>query len=84
MRRVILVVVLCLPLLLRGQQPTDAAPAPPNGVARAFLSFGPPYGGWLLMAFDSIPANRYDFRPTPAQQSIGQIAQHLETANYGL
>ena len=36
------------------------------------------------MAFDSIPASQYGFRPTPVQQSIGFIAQHLETANYGL
>lgn len=42
------------------------------------------YGNWLVQAFDSIPATRYDFRPTPAQQSIGYIAQHLEGANYGL
>ena len=36
------------------------------------------------MAFDSIPASQYAFSPTPVQQSIGFIAQHLETANYGL
>lgn len=36
------------------------------------------------MAFDSIPASQYGFRPTPVQQSIGFIAQHLETANYEL
>ena len=36
------------------------------------------------MAFDSIPASQYGFRPTPAQQSIGHIAQHLEDANYQL
>lgn len=42
------------------------------------------YGGWIVAAFDSIPANRYDYRPTPVQQSVGHIAQHLETANYQL
>ena len=84
MRRVMMLAMLSAPLLLRAQQPTGTASNQPNGVARTFLSFGPPYGGWLLMAFDSIPANRYDFRPTPAQQSIGHIAQHLETANYAL
>ena len=55
-----------------------------NGVARTFLNFGQPYGYWLLVAFDSIPASKYGFRPTPVQQSVGFIAQHLETANYGL
>ena len=57
---------------------------PPNGIARTFLSFGQPYGGWLLVAFDSIPASQYGFHPTAVQQSIGFIAQHLETANYEL
>ncbi len=28
--------------------------------------------------------DRYGFRPTPVQQSVGYIAQHLENANYGL
>ncbi len=84
MRRVMMVAMLCVPISLGAQQPLGTAPARPNGVARTFLSFGQPYGGWLMMAFDSIPGNRYDFRPTPVQQSIGQIAQHLETANYSL
>ena len=73
----------CFPVILTAQQsPTGAAQS--NGVARTFLSFGRPYGGWLLLAFDSIPASQYGFRPTPVQQSIGFIAQHLETANYEL
>jgi uncharacterized damage-inducible protein DinB len=42
------------------------------------------YGGWLVAAFDSIPASKFAFRPTPPQQSIGHIAQHLEAANYSL
>lgn len=42
------------------------------------------YGRWLLAAFDSIPAAQYGFRPTPAQQTVGHIAQHLEQANYEL
>lgn len=36
------------------------------------------------MALDSIPQKDYGFRPTPPQQSIGFIAQHLEAGNYGL
>ena len=37
-----------------------------------------------MAAFDSIPADRYGYKPTPAQQSVGYIAQHLEDANYVL
>jgi len=84
MRRSALIIVLCFPMLLRAQQQSNPGSTRSNGVARTFLSFGQPYGGWLLLAFDSIPASSYGFRPTPAQQSIGFIAQHLETANYGL
>ena len=86
MRRCLIgVMSLCIPLALSAQQPARASTAKaPNGVARTFLSFGQPYGGWLLMAFDSIPASQYGFRPTPVQQSVGFIAQHLENANYHL
>lgn len=69
------------PTLLAAQ--TSAAPSS-NTVAQTFRGFGRPYGTWLLAAFDSIPANQYAFKPTPIQQSIGYIAQHLEDANYQL
>jgi hypothetical protein len=36
----------------------------------------------LAQAFDSIPASKFGYRPTPAQLSIGYIAQHLATDNY--
>lgn len=76
---------LVLPLSIHAQEHTRPTPAhAPNAVAQTFLNFGQPYGGWLLMAFDSIPASQYGFRPTPIQRSIGDIARHLETANYGL
>jgi len=55
-----------------------------NEVVMSFKFFAVQYGTRLVAAFDSIPATRYSYRPTPAQQSIGFIAQHLEAANYGL
>ena len=84
MRLATLIAAFCLPLALAAQQPAVNAGGAPNGVARTFFSFGQPYGGWLLLAFDSIPASQYAFSPTKVQQSIGHIAQHLEHANYGL
>jgi hypothetical protein len=54
------------------------------GVISAFENSTDIYGGWLIAAFDSIPAARYDYRPVPPQRTIGNIAQHLEQANYGL
>jgi hypothetical protein len=65
------------------------AQSAPSGTTRedinfAFANFEDIYGSRLVAAFDSIPAARYDYRPTPLQQSIGYIAQHLEGANYSL
>ena len=83
MRTRFLLIAAVFPLQVQGQQ-TPAAQRSTNRVTQTFKSFGRPYGGWLLAAFDSIPASKYDFRPTPVQQSIGYIAQHLEDANYQL
>lgn len=82
MRRVCALVAAALfPAILAAQ----ASPATSsNVVAQTFRGFGRPYGTWLLAAFDSIPESRYAFKPTPVQQSIGYIAQHLEDANYQL
>jgi hypothetical protein len=65
-------------------RPASAEPPANAGVAQTFRSFGRPYGAYLIAAFDSIPAAQYGFRPTPIQQSVGYIAQHLEDANYQL
>lgn len=50
----------------------------------AYERFADIFGSRLIAAFDSIPAAKYDYRPTPSQQSVGYIAQHLEDANYDL
>jgi hypothetical protein len=36
----------------------------------------------LAQAFDSIPADKFGFKPTPAQQTVGYVAQHLANDNY--
>jgi hypothetical protein len=35
----------------------------------------------LAQAFDSIPESKFSYKPTPAQLSIGFIAQHLASDN---
>ena len=82
MRIRLVVATLALPLSMHAQEPSTRV-TEPNPIADAFRGFGY-YGGWLIAAFDSIPASRYTYKPTPVQQSIGFIAQHLENANYGL
>ncbi len=86
MRTRALLVALALPAALAAQTPPPApreAPAP-DGVMMTFARFADIFGSRLVAAFDSIPAARYDYRPTPVQQTIGYIAQHLENANYSL
>jgi hypothetical protein len=77
-----LAIALILPAALTAQTPT--APVRPDGVMFNFVRIADIFGSRLVDAFDSIPAARYDYRPTPAQQTVGYIAQHLEGANYGL
>ncbi|GJG85448.1 hypothetical protein tb265_06290 [Gemmatimonadetes bacterium T265] len=69
-----------------GTTPNGAAPngAAPDGVMFAFQRFADLFAGRLVAAFEAIPAVRYDYRPTPPQQTVGYIAQHLEDANYSL
>jgi len=82
MRRRVLIAALLLPGSLAGQ--SSAAPATPDGVILSFVRFADIFGSRLVDAFDSIPAAKYDFRPTAVQQTIGYIAQHVEDANYSL
>jgi uncharacterized damage-inducible protein DinB len=72
-------IALLLPLVVDAQQPRPRA----NPITESFKGFSY-FGSWLLAAFDSIPASKYDYKPTPVQQSVGYIAQHLEDANYQL
>lgn len=81
-RRALIVLALALPSVLAGQSPPT--PRAPSAVIVQFVRFADIFGSRLVAAFDSIPASRYDYRPTPPQQTIGYIAQHLEDANYGL
>ena len=81
-RGALIVVALLLPASLASQSP--ATRQSPDGVMLEFMRFADIFGSRLVAAFDSIPAARYGYRPTPAQQTIGYIAQHLEDANYSL
>ena len=80
-RRTVMVALL-LPAALAAQ--TSSTRGSPDGVMLSFVRFADIFGSRLVDAFDSIPAAKYDFKPTPVQQTIGYIAQHLEDANYSL
>ena len=70
---------LALPLSLVAQQP--AGPQP-NPITTAFRTRTMGLQRNLAQAFDSIPEARFGYKPTPAQLTIGYIAQHLVSDNY--
>jgi uncharacterized damage-inducible protein DinB len=74
------ILVLGLPLGLAAQQ-TPAGP-PVNPVTATFRSRTMGLQRNLAQAFDSIPASKFGYRPTPAQLTIGYIAQHVADDNY--
>ena len=71
---------LALPAALVAQQP--AAGPQPNPITTVFRTRTLGQQRNLAMAFDSIPAAKFGYKPTPAQLTIGYIAQHLANDNY--
>ena len=71
---------LALPASLAAQQPAGTPPA--NPVTTVFRGRTMALQRNLAQAFDSIPERLFTFKPTPAQQTIGYLAQHLVTDNY--
>ena len=75
---------LALPVsVLTAQTPPAAPTTPPaNPITTAFRGRTMALQRNLAQAFDSIPASKFGYKPTPAQLSIGYIAQHLANDNY--
>jgi uncharacterized damage-inducible protein DinB len=71
---------LALPLSLAAQQ-TPAGP-PANPITAAFRGRTLGLQRNIAQAFDSIPEAKFSYKPTPAQLSIGYIAQHVASDNY--
>ena len=74
------ILVLALPVTLAAQTPSATPPA--NPITTAFRGRIVGLHRTLAQAFDSIPADKFSYKPTPAQLSIGNIAQHLANDNY--
>ena len=70
---------LALPVCLAAQ---PAASPQPNPITGAFRTRTMSFQRNLAQAFDSIPESKFSYKPTPAQLSIGYIAQHLASDNY--
>ena len=69
-------------LLARAALSAQASGASP--VVQSLRTFADQYTPWITAAFDSIPADKFGYKPTPPQQSVGYIAQHLEFSAYQL
>lgn len=76
-----LILALALPVGLAAQQPPSSAP-PANPITTSFRGRTMNLQRNLAEAFDSIPESKYGYRPTPAQLTVGNIAQHLASDNY--
>ena len=67
---------------VEAQKFTPVAGPPGKLVATALYNESQQYATWLMTAFDSVPADKYGFKPTPVQMTVGNVAEHLEYANY--
>jgi len=76
-----MLLALALPAgLAAQQQPATGPPAEP--ITTVFRGRTMALQRNLAQAFDSIPERLFTFKPTPAQLTIGYIAQHLASDNY--
>ena len=76
----ILALAVTLPAILSAQQPSGAPPA--NPITTALRGRTIALQNNIAQAFDSIPESKFGYKPTPAQLTIGYIAQHLVSDNY--
>ena len=58
-----------------------AAQSSSSPVADAFRDNASRIGKNLIAAAETMPADKYSFKPTPAQMSFGQIVVHLSEGN---
>lgn len=57
-------------------------PAPANPITTTFRGRISGLSHNIQQAFDSIPESKFGYKPTPAQLTIGYIAQHVAEENY--
>ncbi len=69
------------PMILAAQQPATGAPVT-DPIATAFRGRIVGMHRNIAQAFDSIPESKFGYKPTPAQLSIGYIAQHDASDSY--
>ena len=77
------ILALVPPIALAAQQPTQPPAGPPaNPITTTFRTRITNLHRNIAQAFDSIPASKFSYKPTPAQLSIGFIAAHIANDDY--
>lgn len=80
MKRAIVLVVLCISAeVLFAQQAPQGSKSPVSDVLRAALTGRQTN---TVGAFEAMPADKFDYKPTPDQMSFGHLAAHIAEANY--
>jgi uncharacterized damage-inducible protein DinB len=74
------ILALVAPIALAAQQPPPTPPA--NPITTSFRNRISAMHRNIAQAFDSIPESKFAYKPTPAQLSIGYIAQHIANDDY--
>ncbi len=74
------ILALVAPIALAAQQPPAAPPA--NPITTSFRTRISAMHRNIAQAFDSIPESKFSYKPTPAQLSIGYIAEHIASDDY--
>ncbi|MEP6494974.1 MAG: DinB family protein [bacterium] len=75
------ILAMALPVTLAAQQPANGAPVT-DPIATAFRGRIVGLHRNIAQAFDSIPESKFAYKPTPAQLTVGYIAQHVASDSY--
>jgi hypothetical protein len=79
--RLLLILAVATPMAIaEAQQPTTP---PPNPIATVFRNRTGSLRRLIAQAYDSIPASKFSFKPTPAQLTFGYVAAHMANDAYG-
>jgi hypothetical protein len=76
------ILALAIPAALAAQTPAPAGGPPANPITTAFRGRITGLHRNIAQAFDSIPESKFGYKPTPAQLTIGYIAQHVTADSY--
>ena len=78
--RLLVILATVAPISLAAQQPSATPPA--NPITTSFKNRIAGLHRNIAQAFDSIPESKFNYKPTPAQLTIGYIAQHIASDDY--